>query len=172
MPSKPHPAHLHYHLRHRLLSGITPTSCSPFCLSRFLYSHLSSGSSATLPPPHAWLDRSPPSHTPWPTHRSVFRTQIPHTGIQVCALPGLVMGVERQSTLRSDSEGCVRCGDAAHREKAMGRGQQHELHRGECHDSKYVYQFKEKLDTYQCPRFVSESLSLLSPEISWGVFKC
>lgn len=79
------------------------------------------------------------------------------------------MGVERQSTLRSDSEGCVRCGDAAHREKAVGRGQQHELHRGERHDSKYVYKF-----TYQCPRFVSESLSLLSPETSWGggVFKC
>lgn len=31
-----------------------------------------------------------------------------------------------------------------------------------------VYKFKEKLGTYQCPRFVSESLSLLSPEISWG----
>lgn len=118
MPSNLHPAHLHYHLRHRLLSRITPTSRSPVCpISHRTKSPSSGHSGFTL---HTGALSSPFSH-PVSTHGSVFRTQLPHTGIQVCTLRGLVMGVERQSTLRSDSEGCVRCSDAAHREKAMGR---------------------------------------------------
>lgn len=115
MPSKLHPAHLHHHLRHRLLSRITPTSRSPVCP----ISHRTK--SLQFRPFRIWRYPSAPTHRalfspfshPVATHGSVFRTQLPHTGIPVCTLPGLVMGVERQSTLRSDSEGCVRCSDAA-----------------------------------------------------------
>lgn len=175
MPSKLHPAHLHHHLRHRLLSRITPTSRSPVCP----ISHRTK--SPQFRPFRIWRYPSAPTHRalfspfshPVATHGSVFRTQLPHTGIQVCTLPGLVMGVERQSTLRSDSEGCVRCSDAA-QWKSHGKGPVvSKVGSTSCTEANAttlndVYKLNEKLGTYRCPRFVSESLSLLSSKISWG----
>lgn len=125
MPSNPHPAHLHDQTTldtHCSLGSHPPPAVLSVQIS-LLPSHTESGapssghsgSSAPLPPLHTGLCSyrlCSPSHTLWPTHRSVFRTQLPHTGIRVCSLPRLVMGVERESTLRSDSEGRVRCRDA------------------------------------------------------------